>query len=73
MHNLKQTQLYISKPLFFFGDELNGLFSAQFIPNNETMGIQWGKKIFGFSEFVHQNQQNSPKTKIDEIILQLIF
>ena len=44
--NIARTQLYISVPMIYYGAELNGLFSAQVVPNDESVSAKCGKKIF---------------------------
>ncbi len=61
--NLKQinrTQLYISRPMLYYGAEFNGLFSAQVVPNDEKVSSQMGKKIFAFADFVRESKLSKP-------------
>jgi hypothetical protein len=61
--NLEQvdnTQLYIGQPVLYYGAELNGLFSAQVVPNDEEVSAQFGKKIFAYADFVMENQKAKP-------------
>lgn len=48
--NLKKTQVHIGKQVFYFGASLNGLSSAQVVPNDEIVSENDGKKIFAFAE-----------------------
>ncbi|EES89613.1 invasion protein CiaB [Helicobacter canadensis] len=50
--SLAKTQSYGGQPLLFYGAELNGLFSAQVVPNDESVSSQYGKKIFYFPDRV---------------------
>ena len=50
--SLGQTQLYIGRPLLYYGAELAGLFSAQVVPNDETVSNELGKKIFAYPQNV---------------------
>ena len=52
--SLKQTQSYGGMPLLFYGAELNGLFSAQVVPNDESVSAKYGKKIFYFPDRVRE-------------------
>ncbi|MCI5968633.1 invasion protein CiaB [Helicobacter sp.] len=51
---LKKTQSYGGMPLLFYGAELNGLFSAQVVPNDEKVSAKYGKKIFYFPDRVRE-------------------
>lgn len=48
--NLSKTQVHIGKQMFYFGATLNGLSSAQVVPNDEIVSEKEGKKIFAFAE-----------------------
>ncbi len=50
--SLAKTQSYGGQPLLFYGAELNGLFSAQVVPNDESVSAKYGKKIFYFPDRV---------------------
>ncbi len=52
--SLKKTQSYGGMPLLFYGAELNGLFSAQVVPNDENVSAKYGKKIFYFPDRVRE-------------------
>ncbi|HHS92629.1 MAG TPA: invasion protein, partial [Campylobacterales bacterium] len=45
LSQVEETQLYIGQPVLYYGAELNGLFSAQVVPNDETVSSELGKKI----------------------------
>lgn len=65
--NLKQvdeTQLYIGQPVLYYGAELNGLFSAQVVPNDEEVSAQFGKKIFAYADFVMESQKAKPMMQL---------
>jgi hypothetical protein len=62
--SLKKVQLYLGRPALFFGAELNGLFSAQVVPNDEIVSKQYGKKIFAFSDEILQAQRAKPFLKL---------
>ena len=61
--NLKQvdqTQLYIGQPILYYGAELNGLFSAQVVPNDVVVSKEFGKKIFAYIDFVRESKKAKP-------------
>lgn len=60
LDNLNKTQLYICMPMLYYGAELNGLFSAQVVPNDEFVSARAGKKIFAFLNFVYENAKTKP-------------
>lgn len=70
MQNLKRVQLYLSKPILFYGSELNGLFSAQVVPNDLEISKIYGKKIFGFSDMQLKQTRESPFTKLSKEIFE---
>lgn len=57
---LQQTQSYGGMPLLFYGAELNGLFSAQVVPNDEKVSMRYGKKIFYFPDRVRELSMAKP-------------
>ncbi len=62
-NNIKQvdnTQLYIGQPAMYYGAELNGLFSAQVVPNDEEVSSELGKKIFAYVDFVRESKKSKP-------------
>ncbi len=66
-NNLEQidnTQVYISRPAFYYGAELNGLFSAQVVPNDEEVSRELGKKIFAYLDFVRESKILKPVMRI---------
>jgi hypothetical protein len=63
IENIDRVQLFLSKPLLFFGSELNGLFSAQVVPNDMEISKKEGKKIFAFSDMILNNSREKPFTK----------
>ena len=62
---LEQTHLYNSLPLLYYGAENNGLFSAQVVPNDETISSQRGKKIFAFPDRIINQAKAKPQMKIN--------
>ena len=54
------TQLYIGQPALYYGAELNGLFSAQVVPNDEEVSSELGKKIFAYIDFVRESKKSKP-------------
>ncbi|SHO80253.1 Campylobacter invasion antigen B (CiaB) [hydrothermal vent metagenome] len=74
--NIKQidkTQLYIGQPLFYYGAEFNGLFSAQVVPNDENVSAKFGKKIFAYPDFVIQSKRSKPIMQISVEFLGVDF
>jgi len=68
LKSLDQVQLYIGRPALFFGAELNGLFSAQVVPNDEIVSKEMGKKIFAFSDEILQTTRAKPFLKLSSEI-----
>ena len=66
LSNLKRVQLYIGRPAFFYAAELNGLFSAQVVPNDEIVSEEKGKKIFAFADNILDNARSKPFLKIHQ-------
>ncbi len=64
LHNIDKTQLYICAPMIYYGAELKGLFSAQVVPNDESVSSIAGKKIFAFLNFVYENAKTKPFMRI---------
>ena len=60
MNQVDETQLYIGQPVLYYGAELNGLFSAQVVPNDEQVSAELGKKIFAYADFVMENKKAKP-------------
>lgn len=67
--SLDKVQLYVGRPALFFGAELNGLFSAQVVPNDEVVSKELGKKIFAFSDEILQSSRAKPFLKLSQEIL----
>ncbi|AYJ80686.1 CiaB protein [Aliarcobacter cryaerophilus ATCC 43158] len=66
--SLDKVQLYVGRPALFFGAELNGLFSAQVVPNDEIVSLEEGKKIFAFSDEILQTSRAKPFLKLSREI-----
>lgn len=64
--NLNKIELHISKPVIYYGALLNGLFSAQVVPNDEFVSSNYGKKIFAFLDFVYKKAKSKPKTMLNQ-------
>jgi len=62
--SLNKVQLYIGRPALFFGAQLNGLFSAQVVPNDEIVSQEDGKKIFAFCDEILQSCRAKPFLKL---------
>jgi hypothetical protein len=60
MLEVDNTQLYIGKPMLYYGAEFNGLFSAQVVPNDEQVSMEFGKKIFAYADFVMESKRAKP-------------
>ncbi len=60
MTEIENTQLYIGKPMLYYGAEFNGLFSAQVVPNDEQVSMEFGKKIFAYADFVLESKRAKP-------------
>lgn len=61
--NVDKVQLFLSKPILFFGSGLNGLPSAQVVPNDMEISKEEGKKIFAFADMVLNTYREKPFTK----------
>jgi virulence-associated protein VapD len=61
---IDETQLYIGQPVLYYGAELNGLFSAQVVPNDEEVSAQLGKKIFAYADFVMESKKSKPMMQL---------
>ncbi|MCF6206760.1 MAG: invasion protein CiaB [Sulfurovum sp.] len=59
-----QTQLYIGQPMLYYAAEFNGLFSAQVVPNDESVSAELGKKIFAYADFVLESKKSKPIMKL---------
>lgn len=73
LSNIDKTQIYISSPMIFYGADLNGLFSAQVVPNDEFVSKECGKKIFAFLNFVYENAKARPFMKLSKMIFSQSF
>lgn len=45
------------------------MYSAQVVPNSDTISQECGKKIFAFPKFVYAAQKSAPKMKLDYTML----
>ncbi|CAA6807270.1 MAG: Campylobacter invasion antigen B (CiaB) [uncultured Sulfurovum sp.] len=73
MEQVDKTQLYIGQPVLYYAAELNGLFSAQVVPNDEQVSTELGKKIFAYADFVLQSQIAKPMMQLSVNTLGLAF
>ncbi len=71
--HIEKVQLYLSKPILFYGSNLNGLASAQVIPNDLEISKIFGKKIFGFSDMILKQAREKPFTKLSKKIYEKDF
>lgn len=68
LKSMDKVQLYVGRPAMFFGAEMNGLFSAQVVPNDEIVSKEEGKKIFAFSDEILQSTRAKPFLKLSSEI-----
>lgn len=73
LSSLKQTQTYGGLPLLFYGSEFNGLFSAQVVPNDETISQKFGKKIFYYPIRIWRLANAKPKMLLESQVFPLDF
>ncbi len=73
LNQIDKTQLYIGQPLLYYGAELNGLFSAQVVPNDEQVSSEFGKKIFAYADFVMESKKAKPMMQLWVDIFGLAF
>lgn len=66
--NLRRTRLFLGRPLLYYGSDLEGLFSAQVVPNDEVISASCGKKIFAFADMVLEAQRSRPFMKIHRLV-----
>ena len=64
LSQIDKTQLYIGRPFLYYGAELNGLFSAQVVPNDEKVSQEAGKKIFAYADFVRESKLHKPTLQL---------
>jgi len=67
--NFKRVQLFITEPVMYFGSELNGLFSAQVVPNDEIVSAKFWKKIFAFPKMVLELKRKAPLMKLTKEVI----
>lgn len=67
--NMNKVQIHIGKQMFYFGATLNGLSSAQIVPNDEIISEEKGKKIFAFAEKSVDLNRAKPHLLINSLIL----
>ncbi len=60
LSQIERTQLYIGQPMLYYGAELNGLFSAQVVPNDKRISDELGKKIFAYIDFIRERKRSRP-------------
>ncbi len=73
LSNIAKTQLYVCAPLIYYGADLNGLFSAQVVPNDEFVSTNCGKKIFAFVNFVYESAKAKPFMRLSSEIFELEY
>jgi len=67
--NFNRVQLYISEPVLYFGAELNWMFSAQVVPNDEVVSEKFWKKIFAFPKMVLESKKKAPLMRLTKEVL----
>ncbi len=67
---IDQVQLYIGAPALFYGAEMNGVFSAQVVPNDGFVSNIHGKKIFAFPDRVLESTQRKPFMKLEREVFE---
>ena len=67
--NFNRVQLYVSEPVMYFGSELNWMFSAQVVPNDEVVSEKFWKKIFAFPKMVLEWKKKAPLMKLTKEVL----
>jgi len=72
-NNIQKIQLHIGKLIFYSGNEMNGLMSAQVLPNYPDISEKSGKKIFAFLDKGFENNKSKSKMKIDYEIFNEYF
>lgn len=72
-HSLHNTELYLCLPALYYGAEMDGLFSAQVVPNDENVSKQFGKKIFAFPARVLRLAQYRPFMRLTNEIFPAPF
>ena len=73
LSNIAKTQLYVCAPMIYYGADLNGLFSAQVVPNDEFVSTNCGKKIFAFVNFVYESAKARPFMRLSGEIFTLDY
>ncbi|BAF70735.1 invasion protein CiaB [Nitratiruptor sp. SB155-2] len=68
IRNIKRVQLYVGRPMLFYGSEFNGLFSAQVVPNDEVVSKEFGKKIFAYPDMILSSQKAKPKMRLSKVV-----
>lgn len=64
VQNINKTSLHVGTMAFYYGAELDGLFSAQVVPNDELVTQKYGKKIFAFADNIYETEKSKPFLKI---------
>ncbi|PAF42276.1 invasion protein CiaB [Helicobacter sp. 11S03491-1] len=62
---LQKVKTYNGLPTLYYGADMNGLFSAQVVPNDEVVSKKFGKKIFAFGDKIIQSARSKPKMKLN--------
>jgi len=67
--NFNRVGLFVSEPVMYFGSELNWMFSAQVVPNDEVISERFWKKIFAFPKMVLESKKKAPLMKLTKEVL----
>ena len=62
--SLQKVRFYIGTPILYYGADLDGLFSAQVVPNDEEVSKEFGKKIFAFPDRILRSSRAKPKMRL---------
>lgn len=63
--NLQKAQLHIGNPVLQYGSFLCGAYSAQVVPNDDSVSYELGKKIFAFPKYVLQAQKSALRMQLE--------
>lgn len=61
---LKGVKFYSGVPAMYYGADMNGMFSAQVVPNDEVVSKKYGKKIFAFGDKIIESAKSKPKMRL---------
>jgi len=73
INNINRTQNYLGKQMFYYGSHLEGLSSAQVVPNDMIASKNFGKKIFSFADKDLESARRRPFMMLAKIIYEEDF